>query len=357
MIRLPATSYQLLDVLRNHLIPWAEHGAPLILVETPPRPSCAVKVQPVEGELLRVQRGWGREVRQQFWLEQNLNAMSVPYLGCVLEGEADIMIGMTTAMHRRNPLACKRWVISVKAGQFFITPPGVPISAGGKVHWERPNPEAAESVILWFQFHPTGVSYHACSSKDGEHYGSGYLAIRNERFLSVVENVISEMQSRTSQSLALAYHHLSILFRYMARSLESNHCDVSDNMTAAAALRPDLLQRPPVLHRALEFIEMNLSDHKLNVATIATHAQVSPTHLNRIFREEMGLPVKQFVSNKRHEIACQMLVETSYSIRQISLYCGYVQVPSFIKAFSQREDIPPLRYRNREVLNNGRKRK
>src|SRR5690606_27838297 len=104
------------------------------LMTPPPRPADGMAVHEIEGELLQVQRGWGHEVREQFWLDENLNAMTVPYLGCVLEGEADIVVGMTTAMHRKKQSGPKRWVVSMNAGQFFIAPPGVPVSAGGKIH-------------------------------------------------------------------------------------------------------------------------------------------------------------------------------------------------------------------------------
>ena len=347
MSKLPGTPYQLVEVMRNKLLPWVESGAPFILMQPHPREMGVIKVRSVEGELLRAQRGWGTQVREQFWLDQNMNAMSVPYLGCVLEGEADMMVGMTTAMQRKHPSKEKRWVVTLPQSSFFLAPPGVPFSAGTRVHWERPHPENAYSIITWFQIHPAGASYHACACEDGNHPGTAYHVIRDNRLLPVVESIIEEMQTSKAGSLPVAYHYLSILLHYITRGLANNNYHLlEENRESPASAHPPS-SSIPTLQRALAFIDMNLNNPTLTVSSIASHVQVSQTHLNRIFRQEMKISVKQHIIKKRHQLACQMLIETSYNVRQVSNYCGYGHFCSFIKSFTQHEGISPLQYRYR----------
>jgi len=132
-----ATHRQLLETLRGQLIPWANSSAPFVLLSAPPRVIGSNQVSERPGKALPLKHGNGRIVREQYWSDQNMNSTSVPYFGCVTEGEADLVVGTTTAMCRKMKIPGKRWIIQMPKGSFFLLPPGIPFCGGADIHWER----------------------------------------------------------------------------------------------------------------------------------------------------------------------------------------------------------------------------
>src|SRR5690606_24894926 len=123
MATLNALGRQLLDVLRSKLIPWAEHAAPFLLLDAPPQLIGSNRVTQLPGKKLALQHGKGQIVRTQLWDSENLNAMNSPYMGCLIEGEADITIGTTTAMCRRLKIPGSRWIVNIPEQNIFLVPP------------------------------------------------------------------------------------------------------------------------------------------------------------------------------------------------------------------------------------------
>jgi AraC family transcriptional regulator len=76
------------------------------------------------------------------------------------------------------------------------------------------------------------------------------------------------------------------------------------------------------LKRVLAFIEENL-DKDLSLAEIATVAGVSPSHCKFIFRAAMGLPLHQYVIQRRVERARILLSESELAISEIALRTGF----------------------------------
>jgi AraC family transcriptional regulator len=76
------------------------------------------------------------------------------------------------------------------------------------------------------------------------------------------------------------------------------------------------------LKRILAFIEENL-DKDLSLAEIASIAGVSPSHCKIIFRTAMGVPLHQYVIQRRVERARVLLSEGELAISQVALQTGF----------------------------------
>jgi AraC family transcriptional regulator len=76
------------------------------------------------------------------------------------------------------------------------------------------------------------------------------------------------------------------------------------------------------LKTILAFVEENL-DKDLSLAEIAAIAGVSPSHCKIIFRSAMGLPLHQYVIQRRVERARILLNEGELAISQIALQTGF----------------------------------
>jgi len=344
MAPLNALGRQILEVLRTKLIPWAGGGAPFILLDAPPKLIGSNLITEEPGRKLPLQRGIGQSVRTQAWRGENLSSVTTPYMGCVVDGEADIITGTTTSMCRKLKIPGKRWTIQAPQQSFIMTPPHVPHSDGQHPHWERPHPEAAYSRILWMEFHRTGVNCHFCTSDKGKHRTHPLYFIYGAQFLPLSENLISEMSLQSPQYLPLVYLHLSTMFQLMVRNLLRKQTQNIPEESITIASNP-FSNTDVLIQQAIDFIDQNLYGYPLSVERIAAHLHLSPRHLARIFQREANIPLMQLVTKRRMEMACQLLIESQLNITGVAGHCGYASVPSFIKAFRRYSGASPSAYR------------
>jgi len=341
MPSLSTAERQLLDTLRDKLIPWADGGASFVLLGAPPQILGSNTVTEETAEALPVLKGTGLKVHVQVWRKKNLNCMTMPYLGCVVEGEADIITATTAAMCRKLKIPGKRWIINAPAKSFLLTPPQIPLSGGERPHWERPHPEKAYSKILWLQFHATGISWHFCTTDQGKHWSHPHYFISGGEFLPLSQKLIQEMRVQSSQYLPVVYHHLSLLLHYMVRGLLAKPSIQNEEMNT----RLYIGQGDDVTKRAIAFIEENLNKHLLSVEEVAAHLQLSSRHLLRIFKRDTGMSVLAFIIERRMEMACEYLLESQYSIAKIAGNIGYATSSSFVKVFIRHFGVSPTAYR------------
>jgi len=343
-IRMPvhsAIENQVFHVLTDKLIPWANEGAPFVLFSAPPTQIGMHIITEEEGKKLPLQRGGiGNKVHAQFWREENLNAVAVPYMGCVVEGEADITLGTTTAMCRKLGIPGKRWVLQAPQKCFFLTPPHYPISSGGGVHWQRPHPERAHSRIFWMQFYPTGVLCHFCSCEKGRHWNHPHCFITGSETFPIAETLMREMTGQAPRYVPMVYFNLGILLNLMARDILQGAKSHPENGLSLSSAGTSPLQA------ALDYIGGNLAHRLMTVETIAAHAHLSPRHLARTFKREMEMTVMEYVFQSRMTLAGRLLRESTFSVRKIATSCGYVSAAPFIKAFQRHYHCSPSEYRH-----------
>lgn len=130
MTQITALGQRILDVVNGQLIPWISAESPFILLDAPPRIIGSNPIREQPGRKLPLQRGTGLKMRIQSWPEEDLNTNAAPYMGCVVEGEADIVTGTTTAMCRKLKIPGKRWIITAPQKTLFLAPPQTPLSSG-----------------------------------------------------------------------------------------------------------------------------------------------------------------------------------------------------------------------------------
>ncbi|AOJ77496.1 AraC family transcriptional regulator [Burkholderia ubonensis] len=91
--------------------------------------------------------------------------------------------------------------------------------------------------------------------------------------------------------------------------------------------RPALRERTPMLtpkaaSRVIDYIEGNL-ERRLTLSELAALAAISVPHFKVLFRETLGMPVHQYVVQRRVERAKALLLEGRLSISQVALEAGF----------------------------------
>ncbi|AOZ93693.1 response regulator transcription factor [Paenibacillus crassostreae] len=94
-----------------------------------------------------------------------------------------------------------------------------------------------------------------------------------------------------------------------------------------------------------EFAEKNLHDD-VSLRALATHANLHPTHLSKIYKIETGEGISDYVFRLRMERACHLLKTTDKRIYEVGKEIGYLDSAYFIKVFKRQFAVTPQEYRD-----------
>ncbi len=95
------------------------------------------------------------------------------------------------------------------------------------------------------------------------------------------------------------------------------------------------------LNEAVNYIEENLLS-EITCDTVAKEVHVSSYHFQRTFTILTGLPVGEYIRNRRLSLAGQDLLDKKYKIIDIALKYRYETPESFTKAFKRFHGISPV---------------
>jgi transcriptional regulator GlxA family with amidase domain len=107
------------------------------------------------------------------------------------------------------------------------------------------------------------------------------------------------------------------------------------------------------LRKLLDLID---SDPLGKIHDWAVALNLSPSHLQHLFKQATGLGLGHLLAEKRLQRAANLLSSTNLSIKEIACAVGYEHASSFTRAFERRFEQGPRRYRmgngSQELLTN-----
>lgn len=89
----------------------------------------------------------------------------------------------------------------------------------------------------------------------------------------------------------------------------------------------------------------NRYNEPLSLAELADTAILSKFYFARVFKELTGVSPGRFLMTIRLAQAKQLLLETSFSVTDVSCMVGYNSLGTFTSRFTQNVGVPPARYR------------
>ena len=101
--------------------------------------------------------------------------------------------------------------------------------------------------------------------------------------------------------------------------------------------------------RIQKVIQALNQDPSRTLAELAHHCQISTSRLSHLFKDEIGINVKNYRLDCRLQIAAAMLVSTSMPIKEIAYTVGYRHSSSFVRAFKTHFGLSPACYRREQV--------
>lgn len=114
---------------------------------------------------------------------------------------------------------------------------------------------------------------------------------------------------------------------------------------------PDFVEseRPinrPEIRKAMLYIEKNLSK-RVSLRRISEHIHLSESYFSKIFKDDTGLSVMQYITLLRIQEAKKLLVYSQLTVNQISKTLGYNRTSYFCKIFKLATTETPHSYRKK----------
>lgn len=104
--------------------------------------------------------------------------------------------------------------------------------------------------------------------------------------------------------------------------------------------------------RLTQVLEAIAQDPNVDVTTLARLVNLSPSRLQHLFRERLGMAIREVVAEHKLRKAALLVVSTDMRIKEITFELGYEHSSSFVRAFRKRFLAAPQTYR-RKQLNSG----
>lgn len=145
-------------------------------------------------------------------------------------------------------------------------------------------------------------------------------------FLHINDQAIGQIYQTTSQE------NISVI--------TSKAVDAYLEQLEAAAVKPG----NPHISLMTDYIDKHYPDN-LTVEAIADAACLSPGYAGRIFKEQLGLPIMDYVLKVRIDKSKKLLLNPHYQIQAIAEKVGYGDAGYFTKVFRKFEGITPTQFR------------
>ena len=97
--------------------------------------------------------------------------------------------------------------------------------------------------------------------------------------------------------------------------------------------------------RVQKIMRLVESGPALTIRDLALEINLSPSHLQRLFKHQTGVSMGEWLTEQRLQRAAHLLAKSYLSVKEIAHTVGYEHPSSFIRAFERRFTQAPARYR------------
>ncbi|WEK35669.1 MAG: AraC family transcriptional regulator [Candidatus Pseudobacter hemicellulosilyticus] len=107
-----------------------------------------------------------------------------------------------------------------------------------------------------------------------------------------------------------------------------------------------------VISQTIDMMRQKLH-HNLTLGDFAGFARLSISHFTTLFRERTGFSPVEYFNHLKVQEACQLLIFSRLTIKEIAAGLGISDQYYFSKMFSKMMGVPPSEYRNRNRSETG----
>ena len=159
---------------------------------------------------------------------------------------------------------------------------------------------------------------------------------------STLKTYYNQLPAYTSEQLLSATKVLHLLAAQYFPEITNHEFILPELQTD----QPDRITYRPEIKRALSFIDTHLS-HQFSLRDIANHVYLSESYLSKLFKEDMGMSLVQYINSRKLEQAKIMLRNSDASIEAIAKNLGFGRTSYFCKIFKDGTAETPKSYRKK----------
>lgn len=97
--------------------------------------------------------------------------------------------------------------------------------------------------------------------------------------------------------------------------------------------------------RVRAYIDENIRNQDLDITYISDHFDISQSYASRVFKQQTGSTILDYINTKRIEEAKRLLITTKLSVKEISEKVGYRNPWTLTRTLRRIEGLSPVAYR------------
>ena len=169
------------------------------------------------------------------------------------------------------------------------------------------------------------------------------LATLQQSFMRGYYAALSERE--IAEDMAADDREVAELFPRASESIKGFRAWAGTLLQKTAAAVAGAADDRAVVRKAKQYIREHLSED-IGRDDVAAACALSPDYVSRIFHQESGMKMSDYLTGKRMERARQLLSETELSVGEVADRCGYGNLAYFSRVFRIRNGKTPAEYRN-----------
>lgn len=147
----------------------------------------------------------------------------------------------------------------------------------------------------------------------------------------IISAMLSEYSAKNSRWETVLSNYLNTFFVFMLRKTEKGIEDKELN---------------DMWHELSEYIDSHF-EQRLTLSSLAEKCFYNPSYFSRVFKENFGVSLKEYITRKRLDYAIKLLSTTELSIDKVSELSGFTDRNSCTHAFSKYLNSNPKDYRKK----------
>lgn len=115
-------------------------------------------------------------------------------------------------------------------------------------------------------------------------------------------------------------------------------------MILMSSIKPDT-KKDMIITNILSYINDNYTDPSLSIEVIASNVNRSSNYIRSIFKQSQNISISEYITQKRFDQVCKMLIETNLTARDIGKEVGLNSGSYFYTSFKKYTGYTPDNYR------------
>lgn len=103
-----------------------------------------------------------------------------------------------------------------------------------------------------------------------------------------------------------------------------------------------------IAQATLDYLEQHFAEPQLDMDAISSQLGFSASYISKMFKSAVGVSVKEYITQRRIALACELLRHTDKKVWEIGAEAGYEQQRSFIEIFKKYKGMTPSEYRRQK---------